>query len=135
MSAVLVFVSHGTLAEGVYSAAAMMLGETEDIKRFCLENGEDSASFRCRVRDGIRDLKDRPVLLFCDLLGGSPMTVTLDDLTQAGIPVAGVYGGLNLAMAVTGYIHRDRDDVQEWVLREGKASVAALSAGEEDDEI
>ena len=80
MNTVLILVSHGTLAEGVYSAAAMMLGETDGIRCFCLTDKDDSVSFRHKVREGIQDPADSGVLLLCDLLGGSPMTMALDEL-------------------------------------------------------
>ncbi len=135
MNTVLILVSHGTLAEGVYSAAAMMLGETDGIRCFCLTDKDDSVSFRHKVREGIQDLADSGVLLLCDLLGGSPMTMALDELVQADITVRGVYGGLNLAMSLAAWINRDRDDVQERILQEGAASIAAMDIQEKEEEI
>ena len=135
MESVLIFVSHGTLAEGVRSAAMMMLGEDADIRCWCLTEGKDSTAFREEVRQGVRDLKDRRVLVLCDMLGGSPVSMTLLELEAAGACVGDVLGGLNLAMALTAVMNRQQDNAGKLIIAEGKASVAGMMLGEESEEI
>lgn len=136
METVLIFVSHGTLAEGVRSAAMMMLGEEADVRCWCLSEGKGSTAFRQEVRSGVRDLKDRRVQVLCDMLGGSPVSMTLLELEEAGAQVAGVFGGLNLAMALTAVMNRNHEDAGERIIAEGKESIAGMmNVIEENEEI
>ena len=82
-----VLVSHGMFAPGLHNALGMLAGETrEDILSTSLENGMGADQFAENFRKLVSVVgKEDEILLFADLLGGSPLTVSANVLSQEGL--------------------------------------------------
>ena len=83
----ILLVSHGTMAQGVHSVLEMLVGSgREDILSTSLKNGMGADEFAENVRKCVSVVKeDDELLVFADLIGGSPLTVTANVLASEGM--------------------------------------------------
>ena len=138
----LLLVSHGTMAPGVHSVIRMLLGERDDVLSYSMEDGVSADAFVAGLEDVIAPIgPDDSVLVLGDIIGGSPLTNTLNTLTQKGLlPKTIAIGGMSLPMAVSALMAID-DGLDDASLvdsvvseaREGARQVE-LAFGDEDEE-
>lgn len=105
-----VLVSHGTMAPGLHSALAMLAGEgREDILSASLENGMSSTVYAENVRKCIsRITENDEILLFGDLVGGSPLTTASNVIAEAKLLERTVIiGGMNLPLVLSAVLMKD----------------------------
>ena len=111
-----VLVSHGMFAPGLHNALGMLAGETrEDILSTSLENGMGADQFAENFRKLVSVVgKEDEILLFADLLGGSPLTVSANVLSQEGLlSQATMFSGMNLPMVLTAAMMKDELSTEE----------------------
>lgn len=105
-----VLVSHGTMAPGLHNALSMLAGEgREDILSTSLENGMGSTDFAENVRKCISKITEEDeILLFGDLVGGSPLTTASNVIAEQGlIDKTTIIGGMNLPLALSAVLMKD----------------------------
>ena len=113
-----VLVSHGTMAPGVHNALKMLVGEERnDILSTSLENGMSSEVYAENVRKCISGItQEDEVLLFADLVGGSPLTTAANVIAQQDLMNRTVMlGGMNLPLALSAVLMKDNMDTRELV--------------------
>ncbi len=111
-----VLVSHGMLASGLHNALAMLAGEgREDIRSTSLENGMSSTVYAENVRKCISGItSEDEILLFGDLVGGSPLTTAANVIAEAGLmDKTAMAGGMNLPLVLSAAISKDDMDTEE----------------------
>ena len=83
----LVLVSHGTFAPGLHNAVGMMAGANrEDIRSTSLLDGMDVDTYRKAFAELVADITvEDEILLFADIIGGSPLTTPMEGLTEKGL--------------------------------------------------
>ncbi|MCI8488721.1 MAG: PTS fructose transporter subunit IIA [Lachnospiraceae bacterium] len=111
-----VLVSHGMLAPGLHNALAMLVGEgREDIRSTSLENGMSSTVYAENVRKCISGItSEDEILLFGDLVGGSPLTTAANVIAEAGLmDKTAMAGGMNLPLVLSAAISKDDMDTEE----------------------
>ncbi len=111
-----VLVSHGMLAPGLHNALAMLAGEgREDIRSTSLENGMSSTVYAENVRKCISGItSEDEILLFGDLVGGSPLTTAANVIAEAGLmDKTAMAGGMNLPLVLSAAISKDDMDTEE----------------------
>lgn len=111
-------VSHGTMAPGLHNALSMLAGEgREDILSTSLENGMGSEVYAENVRKCISAItKEDEILLFGDLVGGSPLTTAANVISEQGLMERTVMlGGMNLPLALSATLMKDAMDTGELV--------------------
>lgn len=111
-----ILVSHGTMAPGLHNALMMLTGEgREDILSTSLENGMSSAVYADNVRKCIANITtEDEILLFGDLVGGSPLTTAANVIAEAGLMERTVMlGGVNLPFALSAVLSKDDMDTEE----------------------
>ncbi len=99
-----ILVSHGTFAPGLHNALGMMAGKDRtDIRSTSLLDGMDVDAFRGRFAKLVADITDSDeILLFADIIGGSPLTTALDVLAERGLlGRTAAIGGMNLPLVLT----------------------------------
>ena len=109
-----VLVSHGTFAPGLKSVLAMLAGgEREDVISVGLEDGMSADTFAENFRNAISGIKSEDeIILLGDIIGGSPMTNALEQISKKGLEEQTVvFGGMNLAMALTATLMKDDVDM------------------------
>lgn len=113
-----VLVSHGTMAPGLHNALMMLAGEgREDILSTSLENGMSSAVYVENVRKCISGVtKEDEILLFGDLVGGSPLTTAANVVAEQGLMERTVMlGGMNLPLALSAVLMKDTMETKDLV--------------------
>ena len=139
-----VLVSHGTFAPGLKSVLAMLAGgEREDVISVGLEDGM-SDTFAENFRNAISGIKSEDeIILLGDIIGGSPMTNALEQISKKGLEEQTVvFGGMNLAMALTATLMKDDVDTEllkDSLISEAKNAIKEFvldnGADDEEDEI
>ena len=135
----LLLVSHGTMAPGVHSVIRMLLGDRDNVLSCSMEDGVSADQFVSALEAVISpiDASDSVVLLG-DIMGGSPLTNTLNTLTQHGLLANTVaFGGLSLPMAIAALELLDEGvdaTSVEQLLVMGKDGVRAVDLAIDDDE-
>ena len=138
-----VLVSHGTFAPGLQSVLSMLAGgEREDVLSIGLIDGMDADEFSQKFRLMIQPFgEDDEVILLGDLIGGSPLTNAVNELSEAGLlKNTIVFGGMNLGMALTAVMMKDdmeTDMLKENLLSEAKNAIKEfeIEESEEEDDI
>ncbi len=138
-----VLVSHGTMAPGLHNALGMLAGEgREDILSTSLENGMSSTVYAEHVRNCIsRITKDDEILLFGDLVGGSPLTTASNVIAEAGLlDRTVIIGGMNLPLVLSAVLMKDTmetEDLAAMLIPEAREELKEfhvdVDAGTEDD--
>lgn len=138
-----VLVSHGTFAPGLQSVLSMLAGgEREDVLSIGLIDGMDADEFAQKFRLMIQPLGENDeVILLGDLIGGSPLTNAVNELSESGLlKNTIVFGGMNLGMALTAVMMKD--DMETGMLKENLLSEAKnaikefeIEENEEEDDI
>ena len=99
----LLLVSHGTFAPGLHSVLKMLMGERPDVLSASLEDGMGADAFVGRINEVLAPVTaDDEVIVLGDIIGGSPLTNTLNVLAERGLLArTTALGGMNLPMAMT----------------------------------
>jgi PTS system N-acetylgalactosamine-specific IIA component len=133
-------VSHGTMAPGVHSVLRMLLGERDDVLSYSMEDGVSADAFMEGLESVIAPIgEDDSVVVLGDIVGGSPLTNTLNVLTQKGLLAKTIaLGGLSLPMAISTLMAVDDgvDDAAlvENVMQEAREGVRQVVLELDDDE-
>lgn len=138
----LLLVSHGTMAPGVHSVIRMLLGERDDVLSYSMEDGVSADTFVAELSKVIAPIGDEDsVIVLGDIVGGSPLTNTLNTLTQKGLLARTVaFGGLSLPMAIAALMAiddgLDGDALADSVIGEARegARKVELALDDEDEE-
>ena len=138
-----VLVSHGTFAPGLKSVLAMLAGgEREDV--ISVGHGMSADTFAENFRNAISGIKSEDeIILLGDIIGGSPMTNALEQISKKGLEEQTVvFGGMNLAMALTATLMKDDVDTEllkDSLISEAKNAIKEFvldnGADDEEDEI
>lgn len=136
----IVLVSHGMFAPGLHNALGMLAGENrEDILSTSLKSGMGATEFAENVRSMLSVIKEEDeILLFADLVGGSPLTVTANVLAEEGlIQRTTMIGGMNLPLVLTAALTKDdmdTADLKASLIEEGQDAMKEFAVAVEDSE-
>lgn len=135
-----VLVSHGTFAPGLKSVLAMLAGgEREDVISVGLEDGMSADQFAEKFQDAIGCIQaEDEIILLGDIIGGSPMTNALEQISKKGLEGQTiVFGGMNLAMALTATLMKDdvdKDLLKDALISEAQNAIKEFVLESSDDE-
>ena len=136
----LLLVSHGTMAPGVHSVIRMLLGERDNVLSYSMEDGVSADAFVEKLGDVIEPIGvDDSVVVLGDIVGGSPLTNTLNTITQKGLLGNTIaFGGLSLPMAIGALMAiddgLDDDALVESVLTEAREGARMIELALDDEE-
>lgn len=138
----IVLVSHGEFAEGLANALSMLAGQREDLLAAGLHSDMSADQFAEVFAKLIENVKDEDeILLFGDLIGGSPLTTACNVLAENGnLANVRVIGGMNLPVVLSALLMKDAFDLEglkEAALSEGASALKefAISVQDEEDDI
>lgn len=109
----IVLVSHGMFAPGLHNALSMLAGEDRgDILSTSLENGMGSDTYAGNFRKLISVVTpEDEILLFGDLVGGSPLTTAANVIAEEGLLSQTIMvGGMNLPLVLSAALMKDDMD-------------------------
>lgn len=136
-----VLVSHGEFAQGMHSVVKMIAGERKEVLSTSLKHDMGSEQYADNFRKLTADITpEDQIILFADIIGGSPLTTALNVLDERGMTEKTiVFGGMNLSMVLVAVINKDisSDDVlKKEIISEGQNAVREFCLLQEaDDEI
>ena len=111
-------VSHGELAEGMATALGMLAGQgREDILSAGLEDGMGADVFAEKVKECLSRVgAEDELLLFADLIGGSPLTNAANVITELGLMDRTVMtGGMNMPLVLSAVLMKDTMETEALV--------------------
>lgn len=133
-------VSHGTMAPGLHNALKMLAGEEhEDILSTSLENGMSSSTYAENVKKCISGItKEDELLLFGDLVGGSPLTTAANVIAEQKLLDRTVMiGGMSLPLTLSAVLMKDTMDTRdlvEMLLTEAREEMKEFQVTSEENE-
>lgn len=92
----LILISHGDFAKGLLETAEMILGEIEQAQTVCLYPDEGTEDFQRKFEQALEKAGGE-VVVFCDIMGGTPCNVAMRYLPK----LSGLYSGMNLPMVIS----------------------------------
>ena len=139
----ILLVRHGTMAQGVHSVLDMLAGEgRKDILSTSLKNGMGADELAENVRKCVSVVKEEDELLvFADMIGGSPLTTTAKVLAEQGLlNRTTMIGGMNLPLVVSAVVSKDsvdRAQIVDMLVPEAREALHefTVTVSEEEDEI
>ena len=135
-----VLVSHGEFAPGLHKAVNMLAGEErEDVLSTSLVNGMGADVFAENVKNLLSVVgEDDEIILFADIVGGSPLATTANVLMETGLLArTRMIGGMNLPLVLTCVLSKDDEETDELLgeLIEGaKDQIKEFKISVDDDE-
>lgn len=93
----IILASHGSLAEGLYSAVLMVAGDEADIEAFGLDKYESPTNIAREVKARIDARDGEHVTILCDIKGGSVYNELLPLCMEEDVSLI---CGMNMSMAV-----------------------------------
>lgn len=136
----LLLVSHGTMAPGVHSVIRMLLGDRDYVLSYSMEDGVSADEFSRELEKVVAPIGfDDSVIVLGDIVGGSPLTNTLNVLTQKGLlPKTIAFGGMSLPMAISALMAiedgADDDTLTDSIINEARDGVRKVELAFDDDE-
>lgn len=123
-----ILVSHGVFAQGLQSAVLMMTGNRDDVYATSLEDGMSTEVLKDNITKIVEGFnKDDEIILFSDILSGSPFTTSIDVLDQKKmLDNTMIFSGMNMPMVLTAVLMKDNlegDVLKETILEEAKLGV------------
>ncbi len=113
-----VLVSHGEFAPGLHKAVNMLAGEErEDVLSTSLVNGMGADEFAENVKKVLSVVgEDDEIILFADIVGGSPLATTANVLLETGLlEKTRMIGGMNLPLVLTCVLSKDDEETSELI--------------------
>lgn len=136
-----VLVSHGTFSMGLKSVLTMLAGgDRDDLVAVGLEDGMSSDVFAEKFLEAIGCIKpEDEIILLGDIVGGSPLTNAIEQLSGKGLlQNTTVFGGMNLAMALTALIQKDvleMDCLKQNMIEEAKDAIKEFVVTSQNEDV
>lgn len=134
-----ILVSHGEFAPGLKNALGMLAGPKDNLIACGLKDGWSAEQFGEAFAEATSQLApEDEVILFGDLIGGSPLTTACSNLAERGLTKnTRVIGGMNLPAVLTVLLSADFADLEglkEMGLSEGRNALNEFSIAADEDE-
>lgn len=134
-----ILVSHGTFAPGLHSVLEMLAGkDRKDVLSTGLVEGMGTDVFAEnfeKLLEGI--VEGDEIILLGDIIGGSPLTTSLNILAKKGfIKDTAIFGGVNLPMALNAVLMKDMSDketLKNYLVNEAKDAIKEFLPEVEDE--
>lgn len=100
----IIIASHGSYAKALISSIEMVCGKQEKLEAVCLDAGESIEGLNIKIKEAIKNLDVNEVLIFVDILGGTPYNAGSFELDN---PNVNIVTGVNMSMILDILPHRD----------------------------
>lgn len=135
-------VSHGEFAPGLHKAIEMLAGSArEDVLSTSLVNGMGADEFAENVREILAKInEDDEIILFADIVGGSPLTTAANVIAEAGmIDRTVMVGGMSLPLVLSTILSKDfaediKDHVRNAMIPEARELIQEFTVTVENEE-
>lgn len=122
----ILLISHGPLAKGMMETAKFFFGENiEQLDYLSLEKSDSAEYYRERLLKKVEEMdKGDGVIVFCDLLGGTPSNQTIYINNEKVVVITGM--NLSMVMECIGMRLSDNIDIEQ-ILEAGKTGINNLT--------
>ncbi|WP_196595653.1 PTS sugar transporter subunit IIA [Pectinatus frisingensis] len=125
----ILLVTHGGFADGLKSAVELIAGKQEQFQTVGLYYGDSMEKFTDKILETINNLNcDKGILVFVDILGGSPSNVILKLLKDNNFKAI---AGVNMPMVCHAVLSRKSDIELEELFKDcllvGKDALISLN--------
>lgn len=122
----IIAISHGPYAKSLIESVEMVYGKQEKLEAICLGKDESIESLQERIKDTIKKLGLKKILIIVDLLGGTPYNATSIKLED---PNVNVITGLNMPMILKILPNRNKtlEEVSNIAIESGKDGIVNVS--------
>lgn len=138
----IILTGHGSFAEGLYSAAKLITGQTDSLFCVTFPESDSTEDLQKKLRAAIESAEGE-ILVLADMVGGSPFKEAV--VLRAAMPERRieVVSGTNLPMVIAALLERDGEQLHSFVshLLEGAkfaikqySPAAAVTAPDDGDE-
>lgn len=94
----ILLVSHGLLAEGIIDSMEMLIGEVSNVEKITFSVDMGIEELQEEVKQYLSKKKDKKLLIFTDLKGGTPFNVT--SILTHEMEEVKVFYGMNLPIII-----------------------------------
>ena len=116
-----ILASHGSLADSMLEVLHMILGDEDDVESLCLNTYENPVVLSEEVKKKVEAAGNEPVVLVCDIKGGSVFNHLLPLCTAPNVTL---YTGMNLDLVLSLVnIKPGTESEFEEVIEEGKSGI------------
>ncbi len=127
-------VGHGSFPSGLKSALELITGPNPNLMSMDTEGDENLREYRRRIQGKLEHIDPDKLILFTDLLGGSPYQNALVALEEMGLTDVPVFSGANLPMMVAFWEENVRDSQRKEAVfaidRAGQTSMSRTTLAE-----
>jgi PTS system mannose-specific IIA component len=128
MTGILV-VTHSTLGEALIEAAELIMGsQIENLGSVSIDIREPAEALIKKIKTGIKKVnKDKGVIIFTDMFGGTPSNLSYSFLKEGEIEVI---SGVNLPILIKAISIREKQDLATAaanIVHHGKKSISLAS--------
>ncbi|PJI09219.1 MULTISPECIES: PTS sugar transporter subunit IIA [Clostridium] len=122
----IIAISHGPYAKSLIESVEMVYGKQEKLEAICLGKDESIESLQERIKDTIKKLDLKKILIIVDLLGGTPYNATSIKLED---PNVNVITGLNMPMILKILPNRNKtlEEISNIAIESGKDGIVNVS--------
>ncbi|MEW6696300.1 MAG: PTS sugar transporter subunit IIA [Bacillota bacterium] len=107
----IVVVTHGSLAKSIVESAELIMGKQNNVVALGLEHGDSVELLKDEVKNSIIKMdKGKGVLVFVDILGGSPSNVALRNMIDLNFKCI---TGLSMPMLIEAFASREGCSLEE----------------------
>lgn len=99
MAKELILISHGKMADGIKESCELIMVPQEHVHSVCLLPEESPEDFKKKFDDEVAKFDLNDVIVFCDLMGGTPCNV-VSRLIMGGEKIH-LVAGMNLPMVIS----------------------------------
>ena len=122
----IILASHGSLADAMLNVLHAIMGDEDDVESFCLDTYENPLALSEAVKKKIEAVNGAPVILVCDIKGGSVFNHLLPLCVNSGITL---FTGMNLDLVLSLVnIQPETEADFEEVVGEGKAGIIRFNS-------
>ena len=105
-----ILVGHGKIAEGIKSAAEVIVGNCDDVDAISLLPSDSVDDFNKSLDESLSDCqKDELIVIFADLAGGTPANQSAYRLTE--YENLHVIAGINLPLVIETLVQRNNEHI------------------------
>lgn len=98
---------HGKFASGIISGIEIILGKQENYQVVDFVDGQTATELELNITNSINELGSGPILIFTDLLSGSPFNVSImESMKRNNVEV--IYG-TNFVMLLDAFIKQSQE--------------------------
>lgn len=108
-----ILVSHGNLAQELLNTIHMIAGDVGNVKTFGLQSAQNIEDYKQEIVEYIKTV-DNHVIIFADLLGGSPLMSASSVLNEFEHRAA-IVTGMNLPMIIEVLLQRENLEFEDAV--------------------